>query len=100
MVAYLIAEMEIHDSEGYGRYAKESPAVVKKFGGRYLARGGSTDVLEGTAPMPRVVVVEFPSLEIAKAFYHSKEYQAICPTRLAAVDSKLFIVEGVLEPVM
>ena len=43
MVAYLIEEMTVHDTEGYARYAKQSPAVVKKFGGRYLARGGAIE---------------------------------------------------------
>jgi len=100
MVAYLIAEMTVHDTEGYARYAKQSPAVVKKFGGRYLARGGAIESCEGTAPLSRVVVVEFPSMERAKSFYYSKEYQAICPIRLAAVDSRLFFTEGVLEPVV
>lgn len=99
MVAYLIAEMTVHDREGYNRYARQSPSVVKKFGGRYLARGGAIETVEGTAPLSRVVVVEFPSMERAKAFYYSKEYQAICPIRLAAVDSRLFFTEGVLEPV-
>jgi uncharacterized protein (DUF1330 family) len=95
MVAYLIGELDVTDAQGYGDYAKDSPKAVLKFGGRYIARGGRTTTLEGEDPPSRVVIVEFPSMENATAFYNSKEYQTIVPLRKAAAAGRLFVVEGV-----
>lgn len=95
MVAYLIGELDVSDAKGYGDYAKDSPHAVLKFGGRYIARGGRTKTLEGEAPPSRVVIVEFPSMENAQAFYNSQEYQTIIPLRQAAAAGRLFVVEGV-----
>jgi uncharacterized protein (DUF1330 family) len=67
---------------------------VKAHGGRYLARGGATDVLEGDWDIDRLVVLEFPSMEQARAWYDSPEYQEVAPIRQAASRARAVIVEG------
>lgn len=95
MSAYLVGEIEVHDAEGYQRYAARSKAVVEKFGGRFIARGGPTTPLEGGKPERRVVLVEFANSEDARRFYASPDYQELVPIRQAASNGRLFVVEGV-----
>jgi uncharacterized protein (DUF1330 family) len=94
--AYLIGEMDVHDAKIYAQYALESPAAVTKYGGKFMARGGKTHTLEGEDPPSRIVVVEFPSVDAAQAFYNSSDYQAIIPQRQAGSRGRLFVVEGVV----
>lgn len=96
MPAYVIGEMEVHDAEIYAQYAIKSRAAVTKYGGKFIARGGKTHTLEGEHPPSRIVVVEFPTVEAAKAFYNSAEYQAIIPQRQTGSRGRLFVVEGVV----
>ncbi len=98
MPAYLIAQVKIHDPETYKRYTERSPAIIAEFGGRILARGGPSEVLEGHAPPRRVVLVEFPSMEAARAFYHSPAYQEAKSIRAPASEAEFVIVEGVDPP--
>jgi uncharacterized protein (DUF1330 family) len=93
--AYVVGEIEVKDLETYKTYAAQTPAIIAKHGGAYLARGGQTVPLEGSTPASRVVVIEFPSLAAARTFEDSPEYRAIAPTRQRAATSRLFIVEGV-----
>lgn len=95
MVAYLMVRADVRDKEAYGEYAKRSPAVVAQFGGKYLARGGAVVSLEGAEESRRVVIIEFPSLEQAKAFYHSSEYQSAREFRKDAGQAEFIVVEGV-----
>ncbi len=69
---YILGQITITDPEKYQRYASETEKIIKKFGGRYLVRGGTQSVAEGTPPGNRDVVVEFDSLEKAKEFYQTK----------------------------
>lgn len=92
--AYLIAEVEVTNPESYKVYAAQAPAIVASYGGRYLARGGTVEQLEGAPPAGRFVIVEFPSLERARSFYRSPQYQAISPIRRAASRSRFFLTEG------
>jgi uncharacterized protein (DUF1330 family) len=94
MVAYLMVRADVHDKEAYGEYAKRSPAVVAQFGGRYLARGGETISLEGAQESRRCVIIEFPSLAAAKAFYDSPEYQSARAFRKDAGDAEFIVVDG------
>ncbi|MCW3838038.1 DUF1330 domain-containing protein [Sphingomonas canadensis] len=93
--AYIVARMSIHDPAGFARYAPQVPAVLAMHGGRYLARAGRFELLEGAAAGDRAVILEFPSMDAARAFYYSPEYQAIAPIRRAATEGGSFIVEGV-----
>lgn len=94
MPAYLIAEIEVTDPETYAGYRTGTEAAAARHGGRFLVRGGTALPLEGAPPAGRVVVVGFPDMAAARAFYDSPEYRAILPLRQAASKGRLFIVEG------
>ena len=95
MPTYVIAEVDVTDPEAYKLYADKAPGVTLPAGGRYLARAGRVETLEGEPPKGRVVVIEFETAEKARAFYYGKEYQAIIPLRQAASKGRLFLVEGI-----
>jgi uncharacterized protein (DUF1330 family) len=95
MAAYLVAQVRIHDPKTYQTYREAVPALVDRFGGRFRARGGELEVLEGEWPMPRLVIIEFQSRDAARLFYDSPEYQKILPLRQGASEGNLVIVEGV-----
>jgi uncharacterized protein (DUF1330 family) len=95
MAAYLICQVTIHDPEVYRNYTARSPEIIAKHGGRILARGGATQVLEGSADNRRVVVVEFPSMEAARAFYNSTEYQQAKAIRAPAAQGQFVVVQGI-----
>lgn len=94
MTAYLIVRVAIRDREAYARYAALAPAIVARFGGEYLARGGASECLEGEPFTGRIVVVKFPSMAQARAWYASPEYQAAKAVRDSAGDAEFTIVEG------
>jgi uncharacterized protein (DUF1330 family) len=94
MPAYLIAQVRIHDPAIYKLYTDRSPAIIAKHGGRVLARGGATEILEGDAHERRVVVIEFPSMEAARAFYCSPEYQQAKQIRAPISDAQFVLVQG------
>jgi uncharacterized protein (DUF1330 family) len=94
MPAYVIAETDIHDDEGYERYKAAAPATIEAHGGRYVARGGELDVLEGDWDPTRLVILEFDDLETARRWYRSPEYQEAKRLREGAVTMRLVAVEG------
>lgn len=94
MKAYLVAHIEVHDPAGFEVYREKVPAVIARFGGRYVIRGGEAHPLEGHWPVPRLVVIEFDNLDAARTFYHSPEYQEILPLRLQSSSGEVAIVEG------
>ena len=95
MAAYLIADLEITDDRGFEEYRRRVPAVIAAHGGRYLARGGATEVLEGTFTPHRTVIVEFPSMAALRAFYAAPEYRALLAIRAESAKSTLLAIEGV-----
>ena len=95
MTAYVVAVVNIKNQPQYQEYAALAPAAIEKYGGRFLARGGINAVLEGGLGANRVVIVEFPSADKAKAFYSSPEYQAARQKRINAADFTLMLVDGV-----
>ena len=95
MPAYVIVNVRVRDPERYRDYTAETPASIARFGGRFLVRGGAVDEREGSWSPERVVVLEFPDGEAARAWYESDEYQALLPIRQEAAESELVIVEGV-----
>src|SRR4051794_13397041 len=99
MKGYLIANVTVTDPKHYERYKAEAPGVIAKFGGRYLVRGGDLEMVEGDLGLKRLVILEFPSLEQAKQFYHSSEYQEVAQHRMAAATSHIALVEGCIDPV-
>lgn len=91
---YIIVEVDVSNAQQYGEYAKGTPAIVEKFGGRFIARGGRVATLEGAAAAGRLVIVEFPSFERAKEYYESADYQAVRKHRLGAANFRGILVEG------
>lgn len=94
MSAYVIAEVNVTDPTLYEEYKKLVPATVEKYGGRFAVRGGKVDSKEGGWHPARIVVLEFPSMEKARAWYASPEYAPALALRLKAGNAKLILVEG------
>lgn len=90
---YIVAEVTVTNPSAYEGYRQAVSPIVARHGGVYLVRGGRSEVLEGS-PAGRVVVLEFPSVAAARAFYDSPEYQAIVGTRKANSISRVVLVEG------
>ncbi len=96
MAAYIIVDVEVQDPEKYTQqYAPGVPASLQKYGGRFVVRGGKTEVLEGGWQPHRVVVLEFPSAEQAKAWWASEEYGPLKQLRQEAARTQMILVEGV-----
>ena len=95
MPAYVINDMVVTDPELFERYKQMSPPTVAQYGGRFLARGGQTETLEGEWTPRRVVIIEFPSVERARAWSESPEYAPAKKLRQQASRSNLVIVDGV-----
>jgi len=94
MSAYVIAEIEVTDPAGYEEYRKQVLAVVTKYGGKFIVRGGTIDAREGGWNPKRLVLVEFPSLAQAQKWYDSPEYAPLIKLRQKASKGRLIIVEG------
>jgi uncharacterized protein (DUF1330 family) len=95
MAGYIIARVKVTDPEKYQDYTAVSPGLIAKYGGRFIVRGGETATLEGPEETGRIVVVEFDSLEQAKAMYQSEEYQAAIKLRAGAATAQFIAVAGV-----
>ena len=94
MAAYVIANIDVKDPERYQDYIKMSPVSIAKFGGRFVARGGKTDVLEGRWVPKRLVLLEFPSAERAREWWTSDDYAPAKALGQATSYGELVIVEG------
>jgi len=94
LAAYVIAEIEITDTEGYKPYTEAVPASIAAYGGRFVVRGGATEVLEGDWPARRRVIIEFPTMEVARAWWDSPEYEKPKAMRRAASRGRLILLEG------
>jgi uncharacterized protein (DUF1330 family) len=92
--AYIIANVEVTDPAGFEEYKKQAPATVASYGGRYLTRGGRTEVIEGDWVPNRVVIIEFPNMAQLKAWHDSPEYQLLLQIRRRTTKSSLFAIEG------
>lgn len=95
MTAYLIADIEVTDPEGYAEYRRIVGDSIGAFGGRFLTRGGKTETLEGNWTPKRLVVVEFPSMARLAAWYASPEYAPALALRKRCAVSSLVMTEGV-----
>jgi uncharacterized protein (DUF1330 family) len=94
VAAYVIVQAEVTDWDKFKEYLKETPQVIAQYGGKYIARGGEMVLLEGIDQNIRVVVIEFPSLQRAKEWYHSEEYQRIKSLRKGATTGSLIALDG------
>ncbi len=94
MAAYLIANVDVKDTEKFQDYLKATPAVIKQFGGKFLVRGGDFEICEGSWNPKRLVLVEFESMQKAKQFYNSPEYTAIIDLRQSSAYTEWVFVDG------
>ena len=90
---YWIARVDVKNEEGYKPYAAANPAIFKKYGGRFLVRGGKFNIAEGST-RARNVVIEFPDYAAALACYRSPEYQENIKVRVPHSTIELIVIEG------
>ena len=95
MAAYIIADIDVTEPLEYEEYKRLAGSTPEKFGGRYIVRGAPVELLEGEWTPKRFVVLEFPSLEQAKAWYHSEEYGIAKAIRHRTAKSHVILVDGV-----
>jgi uncharacterized protein (DUF1330 family) len=94
MPAYIITQVDVEDPVRFEDYKPMVPASLEAYGGRYLVRGGEVENLEGTWAPKRLVLVEFPSVAKAKAWWNSNEYADAKAIRQAAAKTEMIVVEG------
>ena len=94
MKAYAIFQERVKDEETFAAYRKVVLPTIAAFGGRFLVRGGTFSVVEGEWPLPRLVIIEFPSRAAAEDWYKSPDYQKILPLRLKSCTGNAVIVDG------
>lgn len=95
MPAFLIYDVEIHDAAPYGEFMRQVKPIVEAYGGRYLARGGAHEVLEGDWTPTRLVLFEFPDMAAARALFTSEEYAPLKALRQSCSTGHVVIVDGV-----
>ena len=95
MSAYVIVEIDVLVPAGYEEYKKLAGATVEKYGGKYIVRGGATEVLEGDWNPKRIVVLEFESMQRAKEWLNCEEYREPRKMRHRTAKTNMIVVEGV-----
>ncbi len=94
MSAYVVVNITVHDPEPYAQYRAMAPATIAAYGGRYVARGGATRVKEGGWDPKRLVILEFPDVAQAEAWWNSPEYAPAKALRQSCAEAQLVITEG------
>jgi len=94
MAGYIVADIEITDPDEYQKYAQQTAATLERYGGKFLVRGGQPETVEGDWKTKRIIIIEFPSVEQAKAWYDSPEYSAIKGIRQRSAISNILLVHG------
>ena len=94
MPAYVIADVEVTNPELFEEYRKLVPATVEAYGGKYIVRGGDSEVVEGDWTPSRTVIIEFESFEQAKAWHSSEMYAGPKQMRIDSTNSSVIIVDG------
>jgi uncharacterized protein (DUF1330 family) len=94
MKAYVIVDVKIHDPKRYDDYKKLTPGSLVPFDGKFIVRGGPCETLEGDWEPGRIVVLEFPSMENAKAWWSSSGYAPAKALRQSASHTRMIVVEG------
>jgi uncharacterized protein (DUF1330 family) len=94
MTAFVILDVDVHDPLRYEDYKKMGPPTVTQYGGKYIARGGRVETLEGDWSPSRVVMIQFDSVEQAKAWINSPEYSAARKLRHETSNAQVIVVEG------
>jgi uncharacterized protein (DUF1330 family) len=94
MAAYVVVEVEVQDKDRYETYKRMVPSSLAAYGGRFIARGGEVETLEGEWSPTRLVILEFPSVAQAKAWWSSEEYAEAKALRQATAQSRMIVVAG------
>ena len=94
MPGYMIVRVNVKDPDQYAQYMKLTPAILEKYGGAFIIRGGEKHVLEGPEIDERIVVLKFANVETAKRMYNSDEYQAAIKVRAGAAEASIVVMEG------
>lgn len=95
MTAYVIADVTVTNPDGYAAYRPLAAASIAQYGGKFIARGGAVESLEGGWTPSRLVILEFPSMAAARIWYESPEYQAALKIRLANSTGRVIMTDGV-----
>ena len=95
MTAFLISDVSVRDADAFQTYRTRAAASIAAHGGQYLVRGGAIEALEGSWHPRTIIVVEFPTLEQARAWYRSPEYASALEVRDAALARNLILVDGI-----
>ena len=94
MTAYVIVDIHVTDPVGYEEYKRLAPAAVELYGGKYIARGGKTEILEGDWSPNRLVILQFESSKRARQWLNSPEYSEARKMRHQTADSNMVVIEG------
>ena len=95
MSAYVVVEVEVQDPVRYESYKQMVPPSLAAYGGKFVVRGGALETLEGTWAPKRLVILEFPSVERAKAWWASQEYAEAKALRQATAHTEMIVVSGI-----
>jgi uncharacterized protein (DUF1330 family) len=94
MAAYVVVQITVDDPATYDRYKELAPASIAAYGGRYLVRGGTSEILEGSWQPARLVILEFPTVAKARAWWDSPEYAPAKALRQRCARSEMLLIEG------
>ena len=95
MPAYIVVQISIHDPVTYEQYMTIAPPSIAAYGGRYIVRGGSSEVLEGSWQPRRLVVLEFPTGAQARDWWNSPEYAPAKAIRQRCAETEMLLIQGV-----
>jgi uncharacterized protein (DUF1330 family) len=98
MAGYIIAEVDVQDPQGFDEYRERVPATLVPYGGRFVIRGGKSEVLEGDWHPKRIVVLEFPDFNRAREWWASQEYDEPKKMRQRTAMTNLLLVDGYIPP--
>lgn len=94
MPAYIVVDIEVHDPVAYEEYKRMAPPSIAQYGGKYIARGGTTEVVEGNWQPKRFVILQFESLARAREWWNSPEYAPAKALRQQSATSRMIFTEG------
>jgi uncharacterized protein (DUF1330 family) len=94
MLAYVVVQIAIEDPQAYEQYKVLAPPSIAAYGGRYLVRGGRSELLEGAWQPPRLVILEFPTPAQARAWWSSPEYAPAKALRQRCAQTEMLLIEG------
>ena len=97
MPAYAIVMVRVDDPETYKEYSSRTPPIVKKYDGKFLARGGEVDTVEGEPFNDRLVILELPSKQAIRDLFSDPEYQVASEYRKASSEARILVIDGVSD---